>query len=130
MTMILRHLETLPIELLVHILSYLDNRQDLVTCFKVSKIFYSAANSPLLWKALCEKVWQIFECEDDDWKQCYINMYREWTRYEHCYAEIRSAWDRIESYAEGFCPSLLQGLKAGATEQELNRAELNNMNGE
>ena len=123
-------LQNLPLELLVQILSYLGNRKDLVTCFKVSKIFYAAANNSLLWKALCQKVWRIHECKDDGWKECYAKMFVNWSRYEQCYADIRTAWDRIETYAEKFCPSLLLGLRPGATEDELNKAESQNLNGE
>lgn len=123
-------LENLPVELLVEILSYLDTRQDLVTCCEVSKLFNAAANSQLLWKALCGKVWRLFKCRDDDWKGSYVHMYNDWSRYEQCYAAIRMAWDRLETFAAKYCPSILQGLSPGATEKDLNEAEMRNLNGQ
>lgn len=128
-TIFVAQLEKLPVELLVKILSYLDTRRDLVTCCKVSKAFDDAATSPSLWKALCAKVWRLFECQSEDWKKCYADMYCDWGRYEQCYADIRMAWDRIESFTKKYCPAILQGLSPGASENDLNKAELQNLNG-
>ena len=124
------HLDKLPLELLIGIFSYLDCRQDLVSCSKVSKVFYDAAVSPSLWKSLCCKVWRISKDQDENWKGCYAEMYMNWGRYEQCYASIRQAWDLVEKYTEEFCPTLLHGLNNGVTEKELNLIEMQNLNGE
>ena len=113
----------LPLELLVEIFSYLNTRQDLISCCEVSKRFHAAAITPLLWKPLCWKVWRIDKYKDENWMQCYIDMYLDWGRYEECYADIRRAWDVIEKYTEEYCPALLHGLNNGATEEELYKAE-------
>jgi hypothetical protein len=119
----------LPLELLVEIFSHLGTRQDLILCSKVSKAFYAAAICPSLWKPLCYKIWRISENQGENWKKCYAEMYMNWGRYEGCYANIRKAWDVIEKYTEERCPMLLHGLNDGATEEELNKAELDNLHG-
>lgn len=124
------HLDKLPLELLIGIFSYLDSRQDLVSCSKVSKAFYDAAVSPSLWKSLCCKVWKISKDQEENWKGCYAEMYKNWGQYEQCYASIRQAWDLVEKYTEEFCPTLLHGLNNGVTEKELNLIEMQNLNGE
>ena len=123
-------LDALPLELLIEIFSYLDTRQDLISCSKVSKAFYSAAVSPSLWKSLCCKVWRISKDKEENWKRCYAEMYMNWGRYEQCYASIRQAWDLVEKYTEEFCPTLLHGLKDGVTEEELNQTEMQKLNSE
>ena len=120
----------LPLELLVEIFSYLGTHQDLISCSRVSKAFYAAAVCPSVWKPLCHKVWRITKDHGEKWKACYTEMYMNFGRYEQCYANIRRAWDLIEKYTEEFCPMLLHGLNDGATEDDLNQAEVENLNGE
>lgn len=120
-------LDTLPLELLIEIFSYLATRQDLISCCRVSKAFYTAAVSPSLWKSLCRKVWRIIKDKDENWKKCYAEMFINWGRYEKCYSNIRRAWDLIEKYTEEYCPTLLHGLSDGASEDDLNQAEIKNL---
>ena len=123
------HIMLHTLEPLVEIFSHLGTRQDLISCSLVSKAFYAAAICPSLWKPLCYKIWRISENHGENWKKCYGEMYMKWGQYEHCYANIRKAWDLIEKYTSEFCPTLLHGLNDGATEEELNQAEKNDLHG-
>lgn len=122
-------LNTLPVEVLVQIFSYLRTRQDLIACTRVSRSFYAAAVNPSLWKSLCHKVWKITDNGDESWISIYKKMFMDFGRYERCYSEIREAWDLIENYLKENCPNILAGLQEGASEDELQDSETRFLHG-
>jgi len=48
--------------------------------------------------------------ENMSWKDCFIEMYKDFGRYIDAYRPIRKAWDQILSFTEKNCPAIRNSL--------------------
>lgn len=123
------YFSSLPVIPLVNIFSFLD-REDLARCCQVCSRFNQVVYGLPAWKTWCKEVWLIEECPPGkNWKQLYSEWKANWARYESCYASIKRAWNIIEDFTKLYCPSIYESLNAGLTEEEINKAELKELNG-
>ena len=117
------NLSQLPAVPLANIFSFLE-KDDLSRCCLVCRKFNTIASGSKSWKTWCCDVWCETICPPGkSWKEYYYELYREWGRYEDCYADIRRAWNAIENFTKEFCPDIFASLKSGVTEDELDEVE-------
>ncbi|KAH8032100.1 hypothetical protein HPB51_023084 [Rhipicephalus microplus] len=50
-------------------------------------------------------------------------LYHDLRRYVHCYAAMKTAWQKIKTFMQKHCPVIAQSIKAGTTEEQLDAAE-------
>ncbi|KAH6924212.1 hypothetical protein HPB50_013857 [Hyalomma asiaticum] len=118
-------LDDMPCEILINICSYLDY-QDLIRCSRLSRRLRDVCAHDPHWRGLCWKYWLETELpEGATWRSHFQELYRDLRRYVHCYAAMKSAWQKIKTFMQKHCPVIAQSIKgnAGATEHELDQAE-------
>ncbi|XP_067129199.1 F-box only protein 3-like [Centruroides vittatus] len=116
-------LNDLPFEILLDIFTYLDYK-DLICCGQLNRRLREASNHDSPWRLQCKKYWLQTECPPSrSWKEHFWHWYKDMGRYIHCYATIKSAWDKITDFMNECCPVIYNSIKDGVSEEELNDAE-------
>ncbi|XP_068117786.1 LOW QUALITY PROTEIN: F-box only protein 3, partial [Hyperolius riggenbachi] len=117
-------LAELPSDPLLLILSYLDFR-DLLSCSLVNRRLNQLSSHDPLWKRPCRKYWLVSDDKkrSRSWKTTFIEYYVDLGRYIHHYATLKAAWDSLKEYLGANCPRLINRLKDGAQEAELDAVE-------
>lgn len=109
----------LPDESLVKILQFL-NYKDLCSLSKVCQRLKSLTCDDCFWRWQCQYYYLINSCPEGlTWKETFVRMHKEYGRYIMHYSNIRGAWNKIEKFLASYCPSILESLKDGATEEQL-----------
>jgi len=111
-------LQSLPDHPLLHILSYL-KYSDLVAFAQVCRRLYRLAGYEPLWRRQCQVYWDVQNCEQTSWKDCFIEWYKDFGRYINVYRPIRKAWDQIQSFTEKNCPAIWNSIAGGLSESML-----------
>ncbi|XP_064490226.1 F-box only protein 3-like isoform X3 [Ornithodoros turicata] len=116
-------LNDMPSEILINICAYLDYK-DLVRCSRINRRLRDVCAHDAHWKRLCNKYWLETELpEDTTWKLHFFSLYRHLRRYAHCYAQIKSAWQKIQHFMKENCPVIFQSIREGTSEERLDEAE-------
>uniref|UniRef100_A0A131YLE5 F-box protein 3 n=1 Tax=Rhipicephalus appendiculatus TaxID=34631 RepID=A0A131YLE5_RHIAP len=118
-------LDDMPCEILINICSYLDY-QDLIRCSRLSRRLRDVCAHDPHWRGLCWKYWLETELpEGATWRSHFQELYRDLRRYVHCYAAMKTAWQKIKTFMQKHCPVIAQSIKgnAGTTEEQLDTAE-------
>lgn len=112
----------LPDEALLQILRCL-HYKDIVSLTFVNKRLNQLCLDGSLWKWQCQHYFLTSDLVDfKAWKDCFVSLFKEYGRYS-CYREIRRAWWKIEKFLQLYCPSVMQSLQGGVTEEELAATE-------
>ena len=53
----------------------------------------------------------LFRCpESTSWKDCFVEIYKDFGRYIDVYRPVRKAWDQILSFTKQNCPEIWDSL--------------------
>ncbi|XP_062405648.1 F-box only protein 3 isoform X2 [Sardina pilchardus] len=119
-------LDNLPSDPLLSILSFLDFR-DLISCSFVNRRLNELSGHNPLWRRLCFKHWLVTESEKtqkgQSWKDLFRWYYADLGRYIDHYTVLKKAWDDLKAYLAHRCPRMIESLKEGAKEEELDAIE-------
>lgn len=73
-----------------------------------------------LWSRHCKRVWACEELCANTWFECWLQFCKEYNRYRSCFAQIRTAWRKIE---RAICVCEPGVVISPVSEEELNELE-------
>ena len=120
-------IEILPLTVLSKILSYVSPNDAASLAFTSKALFRSVTEDTALWKRLCGEVWLCSQLSlgtctwFDQWKE----FCRNYGTYARCFADIKKAWNSIESFLQVNVPEIYDKLmdSKGVSEAELSDLE-------
>ena len=117
----------LPATALSRISQLLDVADVVSFAHSCSFLYHSVTQDGSLWKRHCGSDFVCDELSDIAWSwyEQWVYLCKEFGRYRSCYAQVKSAWNQIESLLQERCPQAFSELTAsgGASEAELDELE-------
>ena len=119
----------LPAAVISQISQFLDPSDALFLAHSSSYLYSVVTRDGPLWKKHCGRVWRCEQLTDGDgaksWYECWLYFCKEFGRYRSCYAQIKSAWKKIEFVFQEKCQQPFDELmtSAAVSEKELDEME-------
>lgn len=98
-----------------------------MSCSLVNRRLNELSGHNPLWKRHCFNYWLVTESEKTQkgqtWRDLFRLYYVDLGRYIDHYSTLKKAWDDLKAYLAQRCPRMIESLKEGAKEEELDAIE-------